>query len=53
VFEKEGLAALRQMPDFKESFESGNVHDQMQPNIWLPDEKLPGFRQFMEAFFLV
>jgi hypothetical protein len=28
----------------KESFESGNVDDEMQPNIWLPEEKLPGFR---------
>ncbi|KAJ9647022.1 hypothetical protein H2199_002008 [Coniosporium tulheliwenetii] len=52
VFDSNEVEALRQMPDFKESFESGNVHDQMQPNIWLPDEELPGFRQFMEAFFL-
>ncbi|KAF2122032.1 hypothetical protein BDV96DRAFT_482472 [Lophiotrema nucula] len=46
------LAKLRQdMPDFKESFESGNTTDESQPNIWLPEEKLPGFRSFMESFF--
>jgi isopenicillin N synthase-like dioxygenase len=38
-------------PDFKESFESGNVHDDAQPNIWLPDDALPGFRSFMEKYF--
>ena len=40
-------------PDVKESFESGNVKDDMQPNIWLPEEALPGFRAFMEDFFEV
>jgi isopenicillin N synthase-like dioxygenase len=40
-----------QTPDYKESFESGNVGDVAQPNIWLPDHHLPGFRAFMEQFF--
>jgi isopenicillin N synthase-like dioxygenase len=44
VFDKEKLDALRAVPDVKESFESGNVDDEMQPNIWLPEEKLPGFK---------
>jgi hypothetical protein len=44
VFDEDDLEALRQVPDVKESFESGNVDDEMQPNIWLPEEKLPGFR---------
>ena len=27
------------------------MKDAAQPNIWLPDEKLPGFRAFMENYF--
>lgn len=27
------------------------MNDEAQPNIWLPDEKLPGFRPFMESYF--
>jgi isopenicillin N synthase-like dioxygenase len=45
------LSKARDVPDFKESFESGNVHDEAQPNIWLPEDKLPGFRAFMENYF--
>jgi isopenicillin N synthase-like dioxygenase len=45
------LNKLRDIPDFKESFESGNVNDDAQPNIWLPEEELPGFRGFMETYF--
>jgi isopenicillin N synthase-like dioxygenase len=45
------LNKLRDVPDFKESFESGNVNDDAQPNIWLPEEELPGFRAFMEEYF--
>jgi hypothetical protein len=44
VFDEEALQALRGIPDVKESFESGNVKDDLQPNIWLPEDKLPGFR---------
>jgi isopenicillin N synthase-like dioxygenase len=45
------LQALRAVPDVKESFESGNMSDASQPNIWLPEPVLPGFRVFMESFF--
>ncbi|ORY09734.1 thymine dioxygenase [Clohesyomyces aquaticus] len=45
------IAKLREVPDFKESFESGNPHDSAQPNIWLPEDALPGFRAFMESYF--
>jgi isopenicillin N synthase-like dioxygenase len=45
------LHKLRDVPDCKESYESGNVNDDAQPNIWLPEEKLPGFRAFMETYF--
>ncbi|KAF1843611.1 Clavaminate synthase-like protein [Cucurbitaria berberidis CBS 394.84] len=41
----------REIPDYKESFESGNVNDSAQPNIWLPEDELPGFKEFMETYF--
>jgi hypothetical protein len=44
VFDEVELNILRAVPDVKESFESGNVDDETQPNIWLPEDKLPGFR---------
>jgi isopenicillin N synthase-like dioxygenase len=47
------LHKIRDIPDFKESYESGNVEDDAQPNIWLPEDKLPGFRAFMESYFTV
>ncbi|KAH7094866.1 hypothetical protein FB567DRAFT_565922 [Paraphoma chrysanthemicola] len=47
------LSKLREIPDFKESFESGNVNDTAQPNIWLPEGVLSGFRTFMEEYFVV
>ena len=45
VFEKSEIEKLRHVPDVKESFESGNVDDEEQPNIWLPEEELPGFKR--------
>jgi hypothetical protein len=53
VYDAAGIASQRAVPDFKENFESGNVNDEVQPNIWLPEEALPGFRGFMEGFFEV
>lgn len=29
------------------------MNDDAQPNIWLPEDKLPGFRAFMEEYFNV
>ncbi|KAL9094842.1 MAG: hypothetical protein Q9165_002791 [Trypethelium subeluteriae] len=53
VFDRDAIHELRKVPDIKESFESGNVADNLQPNIWLPEDKLPGFRgRFMEDFFV-
>ncbi|KAI9771744.1 MAG: hypothetical protein M1839_002759 [Geoglossum umbratile] len=51
VFDADEIEAGRAIPDFKESFESGNVNDGAQPNIWLPEEALPEFRGFMEGFY--
>ena len=28
------------------------MEDEAQPNIWLPEDKLPGFRAFMEEYFV-
>jgi 2OG-Fe(II) oxygenase superfamily len=53
VFSAEEIASLRGTPDVKESFESGNGNDTEQPNIWLPDELLPGFRDAQRDFFNV
>lgn len=53
TYEADELSKLREIPDYKESFESGNVYDKAQPNIWLPDDKLPGFRPFMESYFTI
>ncbi|KAF3047751.1 hypothetical protein E8E12_011600 [Didymella heteroderae] len=50
-FDANELTKAREIPDYKESFESGNVDDELQPNIWPPDSVLPGFREFMEGFF--
>jgi isopenicillin N synthase-like dioxygenase len=47
------LHKLRDIPDSKESYESGNVNDDAQPNIWLPEDRLPGFRTFMEQYFTI
>jgi isopenicillin N synthase-like dioxygenase len=38
------------VPDFKESFESGNTTDISQPNIWPPSHTLLGF---MEKYFIL
>ncbi|KAI9786554.1 MAG: hypothetical protein M1816_007878 [Peltula sp. TS41687] len=50
---------LRQVSDcidaraavIQESYEIGSEHNSDQPNIWLPEEILPGFRTFMTDFY--
>ncbi|EPQ53023.1 Clavaminate synthase-like protein [Gloeophyllum trabeum ATCC 11539] len=52
VYDDEELKRNRsQAPDVKESFESGREGDPYQPNIWLPDDLLPGFREACLDFF--
>lgn len=51
VFDTEGIAEKRKTPDVKESFELGNEMDERMPNIWVPEEVLPGFRAFFTKFF--
>ena len=37
--------------DVKESYEIGSQWNRVQPNVWLPDNVLPGFRNFMQDFY--
>ena len=45
------VEALRNVPDFKESYEIGSDEHADQPNQWLPEDVLPGFREFMTEFY--
>lgn len=51
VFDAEEISELRKIPDFKESYEIGREDDDHLPNIWLPEESLPGFRSFFNHFY--
>jgi isopenicillin N synthase-like dioxygenase len=51
VYNEDDLQELRKVQDVKETFDSGNIDDDIQPNIWLPEEHLPGFRAGMKQFF--
>ena len=42
---------LRNVMDFKESYEIGNGSFADMPNIWLPESVLPGYRDFMLSFY--
>ncbi|KAL6239068.1 hypothetical protein BDW75DRAFT_199519 [Aspergillus navahoensis] len=42
---------LREVPDVKEVYDIGSEDDTSQPNQWLPDAILPGFRDFMIQFY--
>ena len=42
---------LRQIGDVKESYEIGSESNADQPNQWLPESVLPGFRDFMTDFY--
>lgn len=44
-------AELRKVQDCKESYEIGSETFAQQPNQWLPEEVLPGFRKFMTGFY--
>jgi len=48
-----GNEQVRDRVCMKESFDVGNPKDEVQPNLWLPEELLPGFREFMNVFFQV
>ncbi|KAL7623321.1 hypothetical protein AAE478_007002 [Parahypoxylon ruwenzoriense] len=44
-------AESRKIADFKESYEIGSEDSELQPNVWLPEGVLPGFREFMTGFY--
>jgi hypothetical protein len=48
-----GNEKVREHVCMKETFDGGNPEDDAQPNVWPPEELLPGFRKFMEEFFQV
>ncbi|OJD17384.1 hypothetical protein AJ78_02514 [Emergomyces pasteurianus Ep9510] len=42
---------LREITDYKESYDMGSDEDAYQPNVWIPDSTLPGFRSSMIKFY--
>ncbi|XDG04426.1 hypothetical protein ABKA04_004041 [Annulohypoxylon sp. FPYF3050] len=44
-------AENRKISDVKESYEIGSEESRLQPNVWLPEDVLPGFREFMVPFY--
>lgn len=52
--DKELIANARaKAPDVKESFECGWEENVGMPNIWLPEDVLPGFREACMDFYWV
>ncbi|KAI9666156.1 MAG: hypothetical protein M1821_004091 [Bathelium mastoideum] len=45
------VQAKRQILDLHETYECGDESNPVQTNIWLPEEILPGFRQFSMTLF--
>ncbi|KAL1867758.1 hypothetical protein Plec18167_008502 [Paecilomyces lecythidis] len=41
----------REVVDCKESYEIGSESNSDQPNVWLPEHVLPGFREFTTSFY--
>jgi isopenicillin N synthase-like dioxygenase len=42
---------VREVADVKESYEIGSDDYADQPNVWLPEDVLPGFREFTTQFY--
>ncbi|KAJ5632604.1 Oxoglutarate/iron-dependent dioxygenase [Penicillium lividum] len=49
--DEERAKELREVPDIKESYDIGSENNPTQPNQWIPEEVLPGFRPFMTRFY--
>ena len=47
------IEKLREVQDYKESYEVGSEQDSDMPNVWPPDEVLPEWRPFMTDFYWV
>ncbi|RAQ76921.1 leucoanthocyanidin dioxygenase, partial [Aspergillus flavus] len=48
---EKGLPQGRFVRDIKETVDFGSPRDELVDNIWVPEEKLPGFRKFIEDFY--
>ncbi|KIM65206.1 hypothetical protein SCLCIDRAFT_1212333 [Scleroderma citrinum Foug A] len=52
VFDPNEISLIRKnAPDFKESFDLGRTDSPHLENIWLPEDRLPGFREAALSFF--
>ncbi|PKY05197.1 Clavaminate synthase-like protein [Aspergillus campestris IBT 28561] len=51
VDDEQARRKLREVPDVKEIYDIGSEHNTAQPNQWIPDECLPGFRDSMTKFY--
>ncbi|KAI1179184.1 hypothetical protein F4777DRAFT_534698 [Nemania sp. FL0916] len=49
--EEDKQADDRRVSDVKESYEIGSEDLAQQPNVWLPEDVLPGFRAFTTKFY--
>ncbi|KAJ5597763.1 hypothetical protein N7537_007847 [Penicillium hordei] len=49
--DQERANQLREVTDIKESYDIGSDENTTQPNQWLPEHSLPGFRDFMLRFY--
>ncbi|KAJ5374933.1 Oxoglutarate/iron-dependent dioxygenase [Penicillium concentricum] len=49
--DEEKANQLREVTDIKESYDIGSDENTTQPNQWLPEHSLPGFRDFMHRFY--
>lgn len=49
--DEEWAEKLREIQDYKESYEVGSEDNQDMPNIWPPSEVLPEWRPFMTEFY--
>jgi isopenicillin N synthase-like dioxygenase len=54
IFDEASISAARSVPDVKESYEIGRDDEEASlPNIWPPQDILPGFRVFFNKFYEV
>ncbi|TFK24186.1 thymine dioxygenase [Coprinopsis marcescibilis] len=52
IYSQEELENFRKAgQDVKESFEAGREDDPLMPNIWLPEDVLPGFKEACLKFY--
>ncbi|RAL17214.1 isopenicillin N synthase family dioxygenase [Aspergillus homomorphus CBS 101889] len=49
--DEESRKKLREVPDVKEIYDIGSDQNTAQPNQWIPEEALVGFRNFMNRFY--